>query len=177
MYHRSPIQASYKPVVNHFFASVPEPEPVLCCNRSQLCCRIWSGSMERQALCRQNRTSSHVVQVQVSLYRTRTCVPRGAHRAGEVGPKTANVGTPTAAAKCVMPESCPMNILACASRPATDTISRLSTIRTGSAPRWRRSDARISESAGPPISVTAIWGMLAITRWMRPAQISGARHL
>ena len=43
-----------------------------------------------------------------SARRTTTCFPLGAQRDGSVGPNSATVGTFSAAARCVMPESFPM---------------------------------------------------------------------
>jgi hypothetical protein len=45
----------------------------------------------------------------IGSFRTqRTCSPRGPQTLGSVGPNRATVGVPTAAARCVMPESLPM---------------------------------------------------------------------
>ena len=42
-----------------------------------------------------------------SALNTRTCAPRGAHVPGSVYVNTATVGAPSAAARCVTPESHP----------------------------------------------------------------------
>ena len=44
-------------------------------------------------------------QVQALPVRNRCCAPTGAHRAGELGPNSASVGTPSPAAKCSGPVS------------------------------------------------------------------------
>jgi homoserine O-acetyltransferase len=84
----------------------------------------------------------------VSERRTATRAPTGAQSAGSVGPKSASVGAPKAAARWLTPESFPTNVPARASRAP----SALAESPEATAPAWRTSGALASSSAGPDTS-------------------------
>jgi len=75
-----------------------------------------------------------------ALQITLTRSPRGAHTAAFVGPNSATVAVPVAAAKCVMPESFPMNTAALASHCANSRRSGITTApaKSSSGPQHHR---------------------------------------
>ena len=90
---------------------------------------------------------------------------RGPHTRGSVGPNSARVEIPTAAARCVMPESCPTNTWQRASNAArwgSGNCSAHGQWYTGAS---RNSAVMRSRSAGP----------LTIRQGIRPAPPMSAR--
>ena len=105
-----------------------------------------SGGMRRQICSRQFITELQSRHLHVSPVKTVTLLPRGAHCNGFVGPKQAMVGIDRAAARCVMPESCPIYKRACEMDAAT--VDNSASLRTGTATssrRWTRSTSRPSD--------------------------------